>query len=206
MTAHISPLLSSVRARLIAATVIAAACAASATPALAASQSLVIRASASSIRVGNYQILDKSHQQPTYARAIAAFGTPQSCVLQHWASGSVANNWGRATWRTLGLRMDFLTYGMIPNGGDACSAPEGVYLDSLVITGKQWRTALGLRVGASVARLQHLYPRALPHGNSFWLITGKNMVGTESLYPVVAATIKNGHVSALVFRIGAEGD
>jgi hypothetical protein len=75
-----------------------------------------------------------------------------------------------------------------------------------VITGELWRTALGLRVGSPVGTLQRLYPRALPHGGSFWLIIGHNRVVAESLYPIFAATIKDGRVSAFVFSIGAEGD
>jgi hypothetical protein len=171
-----------------------------------ASQSFVIRASSHPISVGRYTIGIGVRNSPTYARAIKAFGAPQACALQKVGKQKPADNYGRATWRTLGLRMDFITYGGIPNGGDACSVPESVYLDTLWITGAQWSTLLGLRVGATVATLQRLYPKALPHGNSFWLITGKNVIGTELLYPIFSATISHGRVSSFVFRIGAEGD
>jgi hypothetical protein len=40
----------------------------------------------------------------------------------------------------------------------------------------------------------------------FWLLTGRNVVGTVSLYPIFSATITNGHVSSLIFGIHAEGD
>jgi hypothetical protein len=167
---------------------------------------LVIRASSHPMRVGAYTIGTGIANEPTYARAISAFGTPQTCVLQKVGSQKPADNYGRATWRTLGLRMDFITYAGIPNGGDACSVPESVYLDTLWITGSRWRTIRGLRVRATVATLQRLYPKALPHGNSFWLITGKNVIGTASLYPIFSATISHGRVSSFVLRIGAEGD
>jgi hypothetical protein len=158
-----------------------------------------------SIRVGGYQIMGGA--LPTYASGIRAFGSAQACVLRAFGKGGTpASNYGRVEWRSLGLRADFITYGGLSDGGDACSEPGGVQLDTLWITGHSWRTVLGLRVGSTVATLQRLYPSALPHGNSFWLITGKNVIGSASLYPIFAATISHGRVASLVFRIDAEGD
>ena len=171
-----------------------------------AAHSYVIHASVRSIEIGEYQALGGS-RLPTYAKAIQAFGTPQSCVLRPFGkTGPPASNYSRVIWRTLGVTADFITYGVIPNGGDACSAPSGVQLDTLRITSEKWRTSLGLRVGSTVATLQHLYSHALPHGHTFWLITGRNVVGTASLYPIFSATISHGHVSSLAFKIGAQGD
>jgi hypothetical protein len=68
-----------------------------------------------------------------------------------------------------------------------------------------WRTAAGLRVGNSVARLRALYPRAkLRTGsfdprNGYWLLT-RHMCAEVggSPYPGLLARLRAGRVSALV--------
>jgi hypothetical protein len=144
---------------------------------------------------------------PTYAGAIKAFGTPQSCALGGFSSKTPKQkNFGRTVWRSLGVRAEFYTYGLTMGAGDACSAPSGVYLGTLWVTGPRWVTAKGLRIGDPIAKLQRLYPTALPHGDSFWLIIGKNVIGSTSLYPIFSATVANGRVTSFVFAIGAGGD
>jgi hypothetical protein len=159
---------------------------------------VVMRLSPTTITVGNYNVRGAA-QLPTYAGAIRAFGTPQVCTLHQ-------SNWSRVRWTGLGLAAEFITYGVIPNGGDGCSAPAGVQLDNLVVSGSRWHTARGLHVGSTVLQLQRLYPKALPHGRRFWIVIGKNVIGTTSLYPIVSVTIRNGAVSSFIFQIGAEGD
>ena len=70
----------------------------------------------------------------------------------------------------------------------------------------KWRTALGLRVGDTPARLRSLYPRAHLRGagedRGYWLVAREVCaeVGGGS-YPGLLARVRNGRVSALVARI-----
>ncbi len=175
--------------------------------AAAAGHTWAINASPKAISVGGYRIYGAGAWTPTYQQAVDRFGAPQSCVLRPFAVGQKpASNYSRVRWRSLGLQAEFITYGMISDGGDACSKPRDVQLSTLTATGTQWRTALGLRVGDTVARLQQLYPRALPHNNAFWIVTSKSVVGSVSTGPVFSVTIREGRVTSFVFSIGAQGD
>ena len=84
---------------------------------------------------------------------------------------------------------------------------KGVALIVTVTGRAEWRTALGLRVGDTAARVRALYPRArlktgVPGDNGYWLVTRQicKEVGGGS-YPGLLARMKAGKVSALVARI-----
>lgn len=166
----------------------------------------IVRANSTSITVANWHIYGGS-TLPTYASAIAHFGAPQSCTLQPLSPGQKpADNFARVRWLGAGIAATFITYGVIPAGGDACDQPAAVQLDAMALTARHWRTDRGLQVGDTVARLQQLYPRALPHNASFWIVTHKSVIGTSSIVPVFSSSIHDGRVSAFRFQIGAQGD
>jgi hypothetical protein len=83
--------------------------------------------------------------EPTLAGAVRTLGVPSVCRtipgLPSFAS---------ASWRRLGLRMVFGTYGVLPRKGP-CAASNQVRFDSAYLTGRSWRTRR-LRVGDSVRR------------------------------------------------------
>ena len=88
--------------------------------------------------------------------------------------------------------------------GKPCT--RGVALVVTVTGRAAWRTAVGLRVGDSAARLRALYPRArlrtgFPGDSGYWLVTRQVCaeVGGGS-YPGLLARMQRGRVSALVSR------
>jgi hypothetical protein len=122
------------------------------------------------------------------------FGTPSA--IRPSASGQSCVQ----TWTAAKLAVEFFTFETKP-----CS--KGMAL-IVTVTGRAgWRTAVGLRVGDSGARVKKLYPRAslkagFVQDRGYWLVTRKICaeVGGGS-YPGLLARMKNGRVSALVARI-----
>jgi hypothetical protein len=103
------------------------------------------------------------------------------------------------SWSRLGLTLEFLEF----SGGKACRS--GRLVTATVADGEQWRTALGLRVGDTVARLQQLYPGAARHARGYadwrgyWLITRRSCAeGGGARFPGLLARVRAGRVSALV--------
>ena len=77
----------------------------------------------------------------------------------------------------------------------------------VTVTGRTaWRTAVGLRVGDSAARLRSLYPRArlrtgFAGDSGYWLVTRQMCAEVGGgAYPGLLARMQNGRVSALVAR------
>jgi hypothetical protein len=110
--------------------------------------------------------------------------SPQSC-LQSWKGARLA--------------VHFFTF-----EGKPCV--QGVALIVTVTGRATWRTAVGLRVGDSAARLRTLYPRArlrtgFAGDSGYWLVTRQICaeVGGGS-YPGLLARMQRGRVSALVAR------
>ena len=137
--------------------------------------------SAGGIRIGRSTPADvkKLYGAPSFSRA-----SGQSCVQR---------------WRGLGLQVEFFTFETQP-------CVRGVTLITTVTNRPKWRTALGLRVGDTPARLRSLYPRARLRGagedRGYWLVAREVCaeVGGGS-YPGLLARVRNGRVSALVARI-----
>jgi hypothetical protein len=92
-------------------------------------------------QIGSFQT-EYDHGQLKYA--IAAFGRPASLTPRRDGYTCVAS------WASLALTM---TYNSATCSKSSCFI-------SAVVTGKEWRTAKGLRVGDSLARLRLLYPKA----------------------------------------------
>lgn len=109
------------------------------------------------------------------------------------------------SWPRIGLTVDFGTIGSDP----ANPCVRGAAFVATVTSRSAWRTAVGLRVGDGVPRLQRLYPRATLHRGSLgsdagrWLITRRlcPTVGGAP-YPALLARTQRGRVAALVARVG----
>ncbi len=79
---------------------------------------------------------------PNRRNAIRAFGRPDGKSPQGCPN----------KWKKLGVRMVVADFG----GGPACAGTTPV--QTLVITGRTWRTERGLRIGDSLDRVRELYP------------------------------------------------
>ena len=125
------------------------------------------------------------------ADARARFGTPSS--VRSRASGAECN----ASWSRIGLKLALLDF-----SGRACQ--DGVLVTATITNRRSWRTAIGLRVGDPIARLQRLYPRATLHPASppwtgYWLVTRRTCAEVGAIpYPGLLARARNGRVTALV--------
>jgi hypothetical protein len=142
----------------------------------------------------------KTTGTPTIARATAAFGAPAKIRLDGKVLCIV-------DWTALGLRGNFVNLGGPVPGETTCS-PDVGKLQSAEVRGAGLQTPAGLRVGATVARLQKLHPSARRHGSTWWLATAPNVFGGDGSgrFPIVRANVKAGKVSALVLWIGAAGE
>ncbi len=152
-------------------------------PAAAATPALVIQ--------GDKAVAGLQIARGTAANARARFGAPSSvrARLPH----SCFMRWNR-----IGLSLTFLDL----SEGRPCRS--GVLVTATVTSRAHWRTALGLRVGDSIARLERLFPRATLHRNEgpwtgYWLITRRTCaeVGGQP-FPGLLARVRSGRVSALV--------
>ena len=103
------------------------------------------------------------------------------------------------SWKGARLAVTFFTF-----EGKPCL--RGAAL-AVTVTGRTaWRTAVGLRVGDSAARLRRLYPRArlrtgLAGDSGYWLVTRQVCAEVGGgAYPGLLARMKGGLVTALVSR------
>jgi hypothetical protein len=118
----------------------------------------------------------------TLADAIAAFGKPDTdCAGATHNSTRFHCSWGK--W---GLRAVIAQ--SAENGNDAD-------FESAVLTGRAWHTSQGLRVGASVARLRHVYPKAMHHGHTWIIRTAPACTSDHAT--TVAATVAHRRVVSL---------
>jgi hypothetical protein len=103
------------------------------------------------------------------------------------------------SWKGARLAVTFFTF-----EGKPCT--KGVALIVTVTGRAAWRTAVGLRVGDSAARLRTLYPRArlrrgFAGGSGYWLLTRQVCAEVGGgAYPGLLARMRNGRVAALVAR------
>ena len=154
-----------------------------AVPASAASPPYVVQGDRA---VGGLQIA-----RGTLTQARQRFGPPST--VRSRASGFECN----ANWPRVGLRLAFLDF-----SGRACQ--DGVLVTATITSRSAWRTAVGLRVGDSVARVRRLYPRATLHPASppwtgYWLVARRTCAEVGALpYPGLLARVRGGRVTALV--------
>jgi hypothetical protein len=173
--------------RLAFATVVFAALAGSVSSASAASY--VIQGD---YKIGAFAVKDNG----TLDGAIRAFGRPTSMRYSgRTTSGCVVR------WTPLGLRIHFYNLG----GHDACKRQYG-YFGRALITGKQWRTSKGLRIGEPSRRLYVLYSPRRFTGPWAWLLTRYTPIGVNGHYPGLEAKLHNGWVVAFRINFPAGGD
>jgi hypothetical protein len=128
----------------------------------------------------------------TPANVKALFGAP-STVRTPFAQSCLQS------WKSARLAVEFFTFEDKP-----CT--KGVALIVTVTGRAPWRTAVGLRVGDTAARVRALYPQARLRGlgadRGYWLVTRQICaeVGGGS-YPGLLGRMHRGRVSALVARI-----
>jgi hypothetical protein len=102
-------------------------------------------------------------------------------------------------WKAARLTVTFFTF-----EGKPCTA--GVALIVTVTGRAAWRTAVGLRVGDSAARLRSLYSKArlrtgFAGDSGYWLVTRKVCAEVGGgAYPGLLARMRKGRVAALVAR------
>ena len=103
------------------------------------------------------------------------------------------------SWKGARLAVTFFTFEDKP-----CA--RGVALIVTVTGRAAWRTAIGLRVGDSAARLRTLYPKArlrtgFAGDSGYWLVTRQVCAEVGGgAYPGLLARMKAGRVAALVAR------
>ena len=162
-----------------------------AVPAVAAAPSSVIQGD---YRIGSYAVMADGGLRG----AIAAFG-PTSTRRRD-------GEFCQVRWRSHGIRASFYNLG----GLNPCT-PAGGRFSEATMSGSRWQTAKGLAIGAPLARLRALYPRATYrvdrfYGRGWWLVVRRSRFGVPQDYPGLRATIRNGRVSSFVVSYPAGGD
>jgi hypothetical protein len=86
------------------------------------------------------------------------------------------------------------------------------FLGDAEVTGSRWHTAKGLHVGASVASMRRIFPRAfkagkipgkhwgIPTGSTRWELTGGSS-SSHAARPILVAYVRAGRVAALGINI-----
>jgi hypothetical protein len=127
---------------------------------------------------------------------LRALGSPTSVVTA--GTGTCTD-----TWRGLGLRILFTTFG-VSSGCRDTFAQEGS------IRGtpgrKLWRTGRGLRIGDTVGKVDRLYPKAIKQQNA--RVIAYNLhpaIGTGRL-DIITAKLDQNRVSSFELWFGAAGD
>jgi hypothetical protein len=143
-------------------------------------------------RIGGYAV----KADGSLAGAIDQFGQPTSIRRD-----ARFREFCYVRWAGLGMRMTLYNLG----GVNPCRPSAGRFSDAL-ITGRRWRTANGLAMRDSLARLRRLYPRATRHGAWWWLVTRRSPFGERLLYPGLAAKVRRGRVVAFAVSYAAGGD
>jgi hypothetical protein len=151
------------------------------------------------IKMGNYDVI----AHPTYADALRVLGRSTSCALTDRETAD-------AKWTKLGMELHLETLASIPQGRNACTLPGSVYIATVMITGRKWRTVRGLHIGDSVSRLRRLYPHATfapAFGRrAWWLVTDIGYVPTRARYPVLLGIATAGRLGAFRVEVGAQGE
>jgi hypothetical protein len=153
----------------------------------AAARSFVIQGD---YKLGGYAI----KRDGSLAGAISEFGRPTS-IRRNAARECVVR------WRPLGLRIVFYNLG----GRDACKPQYGRFSEAL-ITGGQWRTANGLRMGDPRSALFRLYPSAGSVTTSWWALVTRVLPWNDRPYGALQAKLNRGRVCAFVIFYPAGGD
>jgi hypothetical protein len=132
----------------------------------------------------------------TYAAALRALGDPSTVTTA--GPGTCTD-----TWRGLGLRILFTTFGVSSECRDTFAQDGSIRGEP----GRQrWRTALGLRIGDTVGKLDRLYPKAIKKRHA--RVIAYNLhprIGTGRL-DIITAKLSRNRVSTFKLWFGAAGD
>ena len=161
----------------------------------ASARSFVLRASGNPTGPGEVLAIGdfKPPANPTVRRAVRVFGDPTS---RRGAGEACSIRWAR-----FGLRIKFANFG----GSIACG-PRGLAQKAIITGDRRWRTAAGLHIGDSVARLRRLHPNAKRTPRGFRLVEGVLPFGRPVTYAVLGARVSGGQVTAFTLFVGAAGD
>ena len=174
----------------------------------------MIRASASLMRLGSFHIVAAA----TYASALESLGPSSSCRLAKNGVLAPSADHAVAYWKALSVRIELRTYGAMPGGKNGCTSPSSIHVSTVRVTGGEWHTTRGLRVGDTVAKLTLRYPAAkrandLPgwYHHGYWLVTRpvggyEGIGGLRRTVPVLVAETSKGRVFAFVFVVDGEGE
>jgi hypothetical protein len=147
-------------------------------------------------KIGGYTVKEDG----TLFGAIKEFGEPTSLRR----GGRRLRGWNAcvARWRQLGLRIVFYNLG----GQDPCKPQYGYFRDAL-ITGKQWRTSKGLRVGQPWRYIFRYYARPMTRNGTWWsLVRRRWPYGSGGTYGALSAKVMNGWVIAFQVYYQAGGE
>jgi hypothetical protein len=97
--------------------------------------------------------------------------------------------------------MDFMNLG----GLNPCS-DSGGFVHTAKVTGRDWRTTKGLRIGDTKGALRRAYKNARLVRGRWWLVTAVTTIGASRRYPVLAATVTGGRVTSFSLFVGSAGD
>jgi len=100
------------------------------------------------------------------------------------------------------------------------AAPGAIYVHSALVSGKQWQTLKGLRVGLPADVVRQLYPDAIFQRRpafgqprpAYWIVHVRQrcLVGIctrrYETVPRLTALVRGGRVSGFFFPVGAEGE
>jgi hypothetical protein len=141
----------------------------------------------------------KVKRDGTLRGAIERFGAAR---LERLSSGSVC----RATWPRLGLVITFYNLA----GRDAC-APQYGRFGRAIVTGRLWRTSLGVEIGDPESLVRRRYPKARFvrssfYGDGYWLVVRPVPYAANQPAPGLIARVRDGRVSAFVVRYQAGGE
>ena len=165
----------------------------------AAAQSFVVRATAKTQRLGDFNIT----AHPTLRGVTKIFGPADDCTMRTW--------FAMAVWRTPGFRLRLTTLGGLSPGTTFCTDPK-IWIDSVVVTGKRWHTPRGLYIGDSFAKFHRLYPQARRFRNGWGIaqVYGHCYVGVCSAAfvwsPRLTAVFDRGRVASFLLPVGAQGE
>jgi hypothetical protein len=131
---------------------------------------------------------------PEFGKAVFALGRP-TYVENPDIPGC------RATWRRLGLRIQFESFSV----ADSCDDGKA---QSAVVKGRRgrrsWRTQRGLRVGDSYVRLKRLYPNARRKPGARVIVYQDDPVTGDG--SIVTALIRRSKVASFQLWLGGAGE
>jgi hypothetical protein len=163
--------------------------------------------------LGTLELRDLEHAV-TYRDAIRAFGKATSCRLLGYPVEATA------VWRRLGLRLRLTTLGGMPADKNGCTAPGSIHIHSVFVSGEQWQTLEGLRVGLPAGVVRELYPHAIFQRRptrewpapAYWIVHVRErcVVGVcgprYATSPRLTAVVRGNRVAGFYFPVGAEGE